>query len=586
MLVLEGEPLDIPEERPIALLERAVACGGGYKIPDGDDFRFMPWSDVLELVQRVAGGLVAAGFGPGTKVAIFSETRYEWKIVDQAVQWMGGVVVPMYPTLMHDQVAHIMADSGAEVGFVENQELLGRVPEGTWYSFDDSDAPSWQELHGDPVPKADVGLDEPCSIVYTSGTTGAPKGAVLTHRNWTASNAGNVRGLALDEHPEATMLAFLPMAHVAGYASVLAVTALGGTVAFSHPSRIATDFPLVRPDLLVAVPRIYERIMTKVEERVAGGPKIRQFLFARAKSVAIKTGARLEQGRRPAFGHWLFERLVYRKLRVTLGFDRVEVALTGAAAVRPSLLYFFQGIGVNIVEAYGLTECAGLLVSNGFDDFRAGTVGKVMPGSRLALAEDGEILLAGPTIFQGYLTGETDCLVDGWLRTGDIGELRDGFLAIIDRKKEIEVLDTGKNIAPTHAEELLKASPLVDEVCVIGQGRKFAAALIQPNFGLLRSKLEALGATLNGRVQADPTGAETLVEVDEAGLEDSRIKAWIQEAVDRMNERLPDYERIRSFRLVPTAFTVERDELTPTFKKKRRNILANHKARIEAMFQR
>jgi long-chain acyl-CoA synthetase len=586
MRVLEGPSLALPEERPIELLLKAVPHGGGYKIPDGDGFRFMPWAEILEDVKRFAGGLQAIGVGPGTKVALFSDTRYEWKIIDQAVQWLGGVVIPIYPTLMHDQVKHIMQDSGTKIGFVENQTLLDRVPAGNWYSFDKSTAPDWQTLRGKAIEMAEIGLDEPCSIVYTSGTTGPPKGAVLTHRNWTASNAGNLQGLALYDHPEATMLAFLPLAHVAGYASVLAITALGGTIVFSHPSRIATDFPLVRPDFMVAVPRIYERIMTKVEERVAGGPAVRRFLFARAKSVAIKTGKRQEDGKSPAFGHWLFERIVYKKLRNALGFDRVEVALTGAAPVRPSLLYFFQGIGVNIVEAYGLTECAGLLVSNDFDQFKAGTVGKIMPGSKLALAEDGEILLAGPTIFQGYLSGDNDCLKDGWLYTGDLGEMRDGFLAVIDRKKEIEVLDTGKNVAPAHLEELLKGSPLVDEVCIIGQGRKFAGALIQPNFGFIRAKLEELGATITGRTETDPTGAENLVEVDETTLNDSRIIAWIQGAVDKVNARLPDYEQIRSFKLVPTAFSVERDELTPTFKKKRRNIIANHKARIEAIFQR
>lgn len=533
----------MPEKPPISLLLKAEK--GGYQIPDGDGFRFLSFPEVRTLVAEVAGGLRARRLGAGDAIAICGETRYEWNILDQAIQWIGGVVVPIYPTLLTDQIQYILDDADCKACFCDDPEKAAAVG---------ADSFDLETLRAEAIPCADIQMDAPMTIVYTSGTTGKPKGAILTHRNWTASNAGSIQGLLLWSVPEISLLAFLPLAHVAGYASMLALTDLEGTIAFSHPTRIATDFPQIRPNLVIAVPRIYERIQNKVEEEVAKSA-VKAFLYKHGKANALRAGRAREQGTRLPFWHGFWERILYRKLRAKLGFDRVQVSLTGAAPVRPDLLYFFQGIGINIVEGYGLTECAGLLVCNQLDGFQAGTVGKPMPGSQVKLDADGEILLAGPTIFQGYHGMETDCLIeeDGatWLQTGDIGEMRNGDLAIIDRKKEIEILDTGKNVAPAHIEEQLKAHFFIEEACVIGHGRKYCTALIQPAF--------------------------------EAITDSVSMDAW-EKMVAETNASLPSHEQIRKFHVVPEAFSVERDELTPTFKKKRRNIVKNYADEIDAMY--
>lgn len=613
-MVVDGGPLQVPEQTIPQLLEqvaRAFPSQGGYAVLEGDTLVTQPWPDVLKEVHEVAAGLMARGVAAGDRVALISDTSRDWCVAAHAIHAAGGVLVPVYPTLPKDVVAQILGDSGAGLVLVEDAEQAAKVDASDVVALriDDGALAALAESGGKALAKdgdlvqeriASLSASDLSCIVYTSGTTGVPKGARLSHRHWTASTMANVSGLGLDRLVDPSILAFLPMAHVAGFASVLALTHIGGTISFSRPDRMAADFPRVRPTMLVAVPRLYERIVGKIHQALEDASPVKQALFARAEAVAMAYGSALEGGGRPGAGlrlrHALYERLIYSKLRARLGFDRVEVGLTGAAAVRPELLYFLQGIGLNIVEAYGMTETTGLVTTNLFDRFKAGSVGRPMAGTKIRLDADGEVLVAGEMVFDGYWerpedTAECMVEVDGatWLRTGDVGRLdEDGFLSIIDRKKELEVLDTGKKIAPIRVEEILKSeSPLVEDSVLIGSGRKYAGLLIQPAYdGLIAwARKQGIGAPDDGLVRrADPTGEVRTYEVPPEWLESAAIKEVFQRAVDKANERLADFEQVRRFRLVPAAFTVESGELTPTFKKKRKAILANHAASVEALF--
>ncbi len=629
MQVVDGGSLDAPEETPIQLLWRVAQENpesGGFWHRTSADQPWVKWTwpRVRDEVARVAAGLQAAGVQPGDAVAIWSDTRVEWRIVDQAVLAVGATVVPIYPTLAPDQVAHILRDAGCRFAFVETKALLDSLPgdarkDLVVWSFEETPGAtpigSLQDagdarLADNPGcidrAVATTSLDAGCTLIYTSGTTGVPKGALLTNRNWAASTTASITGLGLHRVTDPSLVMFLPLAHVAGYAATLALVALGGTVAWSHPTRFAADLQDVRPTVMMGVPRIFERIVSRIEETVAGAPKIRQVLWQQARDCAREVGKAMEGGGAVppllALRHAFWDRLVGAKLRSRLGFDRVQVGVVGAAAVRPDLLYLLQGLRLNIVEAYGLTESTGLVISNPFDNYKAGHVGIPMPGVAVALGDQDEILLAGPAIFAGYhnLPDETaDAFVEAegrrWLRTGDVGRFSpDGYLAVVDRIKELEVLDTGKKVAPLRVEEMLKgATPLIEDAVLIGTGRKYVAVLIQPAYDALlqwarnNGIREAEGDARDDEEtirRIDPTGEERTYGLGSRILANPRVRAVYDEAVAAVNERLADFERIKRFDLVPHAFTVDRGELTPTFKKRRKAIVANHEGRIEALF--
>jgi long-chain acyl-CoA synthetase len=338
---------------------------------------------------------------------------------------------------------------------------------------------------------------------------------------------------------------------------------------------------------------MYAQILKRVEE----GPAGKQRIFHRAADVAREYGRALSNGGQPGFGlrlrHAVFDKLVYGKLRDALGMTQMVVSITGAAAIRPDLLYFFQGIGVPILEGYGLTETSAPSNVNPPHKFRPGTVGPPFPGMEMTLAEDGEILMKGPNVFQGYynLASETkDAFTeDGWFRTGDIGAFdEDGYLRITDRKKELEVLNTGKKIAPVTVEEKLKVNPFCGEALLVATDKKFAGCLIQPNFDALVAWADKNGVSYDkGKIviKPDPTGAPTTYAVGRDLLEDPKVKGLYQKAVDECNAKCADFEQIKVWRLADHMFTVDRDELTPTLKKKRRVIHKNYKPLIDGMFQ-
>ena len=490
VLVMDGGPLDVPH---VTLAQQLWAQNrGGYDDNDG----FVGFAEVRAAASRWAAALHAAGIEKGDRVAILGETSRAWKIADHAIHAIGAVVVPIYPTLQKDQVAYILQDAGAKAVFLD-EDQAPKVPDASPSWRLDAQPPEAPDLDVDPLVAAGS-PDDLALIIYTSGTTGTPKGVALTHHNLVGDVAGTIEAFELGAIRQPSIVAFLPLAHVAGYVSLAAMVPLGATVRFSSPRSMAADLASFRPTIALAVPRLWERIVRKVEEAVAEAPRIRQALYARAKHVAQQTGHAM-QTRRPsgwlAVQHRFFDLLVYKKIRKRLGFDRVSIAITGAAAMRADLLCFLQGMGIPIVEGYGMTETSALSVATRPDAWRAGTVGTPLPGVRIRI-EDDEVLIGGFGVFQEYWglpkeTAATRVLRDGepWVRSGDVGKIDEaGNLAIVDRIKELEKLDTGKFVVPTRVEELLKAeTPLVEDSCTVAHGRKFAALLIQPAYDALLS---------------------------------------------------------------------------------------------------
>ncbi len=568
--------------RPMVEVLWQLEGAGGYEQDD-----MMAWPQVREHVSGWMEALRQRDVKEGDRVVLFAETSREWVLANHAIHACGAVAVPIYPTLLPDQVEYIVKDCDPRL-VIADEALAQRVPE----------AFETMLLEGQGMGTAtpvDVSLDQHAVIIYTSGTTGTPKGVVLSHRNLSGDVEGAVQGVALDQIEDPSLVAVLPLAHVAGYVSLHALMAVGGHVLFSRPDRMTIDLGRFRPTIMLAVPRLWERIVRKIEETVSEGSAVKKALFGGAKRTAVAAGKVLETQQPSgmlALRWRLFERLVYQKLRRKLGMDRTIVAVTGAAAVRPDLLWLLRGMGLPIIEGYGMTESSALSCATRVDDWRAGTVGTPLPGSRIRI-DEGEVLIGGIGVFQEYLglpeeTAATRVMMDGepWIRSGDLGEWRDGRLAIVDRKKELEVLDTGKMIAPVRVEELLKAeSLLVEDACLIGTDRKFASMLIQPSYDSLLAWAKEHDVPAEGIVrQVAPTGEEQTYSVGERFLQHPKVRALYQQLIDSLNQKVADFERVKAFALVPDAFTVDRDELTPSFKKKRRRILENHAARVEAMY--
>ncbi|HEX2021314.1 MAG TPA: long-chain fatty acid--CoA ligase, partial [Candidatus Thermoplasmatota archaeon] len=437
--------------------------------------------------------------------------------------------------------------------------------------------------------------DDTATIVYTSGTTGVPKGAVLTHRNFVSATKAAIK--LIEVQPFWSTTIFLPLAHCYGRIQLLFVLDGAGPIAFSSPATLVDDLKATRPQVIASVPRLYERMYAQIVKRVEEGPASRKRIFYAAADVAREYGRAISNGGSAPLGlklrHALFDRLVYAKLREALGLTDLRAGTTGAAAIRPDLLYFFQGIGIPILEGYGLTETSAPSNVNPPRKFKPGTVGPPFPGMEQTLAEDGEVLMKGPNIFVGYynLPNETKetFTSDGWFKTGDIGQFdEDGYLRIVDRKKELEVLNTGKKIAPVTVEEKLKGSPLVGEAMLVATDRKFAGCLVQPNFDALVSWADKNGVPYDKSkvvVKPDPTGQPTTYAVGRDLLDNPKVVALYQREVDACNQKCADFEQIKAFALADHMFTMDRDELTPTLKKKRRVIAKNHAGLIEGMFR-
>jgi long-chain acyl-CoA synthetase len=544
-----------------------------------------------DAVAALAGGLVAAGVEAGDRVGIMSRTRYEWTLADYAIWTAGAVAVPIYETSSAEQAQWILADSGAVAVVVETAEhqalvesVRDRAPElrELWQiEAGDLDAVA---AGGADVPaerlaerRAALSADSLATIIYTSGTTGRPKGCELTHGNllYVAELAPHV--IPDMRSAEASNLLFLPLAHV--FARIIEVGCVQAGVRLGHTgdlTELLGDLGTFRPTSLVAVPRVFEKVYNGARQKAHAGGK--GAIFDRAEQVAVSWSRAQDTGGAGlalTLQHKLFDVLVYGKLRAAMG-GRVTTSLSGGAALGERLGHFFRGIGVTILEGYGLTETTGPATASGPDTLKIGTVGRPTPGAALRIAEHGEIQVRGPQVFRGYWRNPdatAEVLRDGWFATGDVGVLDDeGYVTITGRIKELIVTSGGKNVAPIVLEDRLRAHPLVSQCMVVGDNRPYVACLVTLD-------AEALPAWLEGRGRPATTPVAELTG-------DPELLAEIQTAVDGANAAVSKAESIRSFVVLPVDWTVETGLLTPSLKMKRSVLMKEFAADVEKLYAR
>lgn len=554
------------------------------------------WEDVtaagfLAEVRAAAKGLMAAGIKPGDRIGLLSRTRYEWALLDFAIWSAGAVTVPVYETSSPEQIQWILGDSGAVACLVETPaheaavtSVRDRLPDlaNIWQiergALDRLRA-AGEALSDEAVDErsALATADSPATIVYTSGTTGRPKGCVLTHRSFFAE-CGNVveRLKPLFNTGESSVLLFLPAAHVFGrlveIASVMAPIRLG---LVSDIRNLTDDLQGFRPTLVLGVPRVFEKVYNGARAKAQADGKGK--VFDRAAETAIAYSRAQDTAAGPSFGlrlkHKIFDKLVYGKLRAVLG-GRATHAISGGAPLGERLGHFYRGIGFTVLEGYGLTESCAATAFNPWDKPRIGTVGQPLPGSVVRIADDGEVLLHGEHLFTGYWNNEAataEALSDGWFHTGDLGTLdEDGFLRITGRKKEIIVTAGGKNVAPAVIEDRIRAHALIAECMVVGDGRPFVGALVTLDEDFLPRWLEQHGKP------AGLTAAEL--------TDDPDLLADVQKAVDDGNAAVSKAESVRKFRILPAQFTEASGHVTPSLKLKRSVVAKDFADEIEAIY--
>ncbi|WP_276299720.1 AMP-dependent synthetase/ligase [Halorussus lipolyticus] len=562
-------------DRTLALVRRETASGFA--------FEERTFGDHYERAAGVASALLESGVEPGDRVGIRAGTCYEWSVVDIAAYLAGVVLVPVFPDFSPEQATYVIDDAGIDALFVA-EDPDPQVAEAVDAVYHLDDLPRGNP---DDLPDPTSAPDDVATIIYTSGTTGDPKGCAITHRNLLAGTGMIATRLPVEADDVGTC--FLPLSHVFQRVGTYLFWSAGASVAYMHPDDIKGELCAVEPSVLITVPRVYRRIYDRLQNRIAGMSGAKRKLLEWADGVAHEYGAALSGDGTPGSvlraKHALADRLVFSKLRAELGLTNVRHAITGAASIDADLLHFFWGMGVPLCEVYGATETTGPVAANYRDHFRAGTVGQPIGEGEVRLADDGEILYRGPNVMDRYWGNDEatdESLTDGWYHTGDIGEFDDaGFLQIVDRKKRIAVLDTGKTIAPTRIESVLTRSRYVGDAMAIADGRKFVTALVQPNFEALADFAESEG------IDADPTRDEegTPVAVPEELVQHEAVRNLYEREIEDANESLAKSETIGEFRLVSREFSVEKGELTPTLKKRQSEIEERFAEKISAMYE-
>ena len=554
------------------------------------------WSDVtnaqfLDEVRAVAKGLMAAGVEPGDRVGLLSRTRYEWTLFDYAIWFAGAVTVPIYETSSAEQIEWILQDAGARAVVAETpehtarlKEVRDRVPDlhHVWSIEDNAVSVLTTLGHeiGDEAleeRRTTPGPDSIATLIYTSGTTGRPKGCQLTHANFMFELSVAVDELdRLFDAEGASTLLFLPLAHV--FARIIQVGCVRAGVRMGHSADIKhllDDLGTFRPTFILAVPRVFEKVFNTASQRAVADGRGR--IFNRAADVAIAWSRGVETGRTNVLvkaQHALFDRLVYSRLREALG-GRCEYAVSGGAPLGDRLGHFYRGIGVNVLEGYGLTETTAALTANLPDAQKVGTVGRPLQGTTVRVADDGELLFKGGQVFAGYWHNDDatkDAVdADGWFHTGDVGEIDDeGFVRITGRKKEILVTAGGKNVAPAVLEDRLRGHLLVDQCMVVGDGRPFIGVLITLDRETLPTWAEQHGK---------PADVDAL-------LDDPDLHAEIEAAVEDANKAVSKAESIRKFTVLPDEWTEEGGQLTPSLKLRRNVVLREYVDEVEALYSR
>ena len=556
--------------------------------PLGDGWQPMTARQVEEEIRATAKGLVAAGIQIGDRVAIMARTRYEWTILDFAIWYAGGCVVPIYETSSAEQVDWILNDSVAVGLIVEtptHRELVTSVlPSHTkhvWVMTEDVLATlrsAGKEVSDDEIERRRNALvpETLATLIYTSGTTGRPKGVQLTHGNF-LSECGNVVEGASDLFlkPGGSTLLFLPVAHVFG--RMVEIGAIHAGLHLAHCSdpvgRLQPDLASFKPSFVLAVPRIFEKIYNGAEAKADAAGKGKIFRKAAEVAIAYSEG-KDKRGFNPllTLKHALFDKLVYSKIRAAMG-GAVEAAISGGAPLGARLGHFYRGAGITILEGYGLTETTAGATLNLTKNIRVGSVGRPIPGTTIKIADDGEVLIKGPIVMRGYWQNDSanQEVFDGqWFKSGDLGRLDDeGFLYITGRKKELIVTAGGKNVAPAVLEDRLRAHPLVSQCMVVGDNQPFIASLITIDQDMLKGWIAA-----NSK-----TGATVATLIN-----DPDLIAVIQTAVDEANKAVSKAESIRKFAILANDFTIAGGELTAKLSLKRHVIAEKYATEITALF--
>jgi long-chain acyl-CoA synthetase len=583
-----------PDEALPDMLAANVAEHGdevGLRLRRDGRWEDVTWREFGAQVAGVAKGLVAAGVQAGDRVVLQARTRYEWTVLDFAIWAAGAAVVPVYETSSPDQVAWILADSGATAAIVERGEhatavdaVRDQAPDlGPVWVIDD-DALGTLTAAGESVPdselaarRATLSADSLATLIYTSGTTGRPKGCELTHGNFLFEIGNGMGLLSRYLNAQGSLLLFIPLAHV--LARVLEVGAVKTRTVIGHTPdtrNLVEDLGEFKPTFVLAVPRVFEKVYNGAKAKAEGDGKGR--IFDRAAQVAIEWSRAQDTGGPGLLlraQHALFDKLVYGKLRAALG-GRCQGAISGGAPLGERLGHFFRGLGVTVYEGYGLTETTAAASVNHDEALRIGTVGRPLPGVAAAIADDGEILIRGGIVMRGYWRNEQATAetidADGWFHTGDLGDIdADGFLRITGRKKEILVTAGGKNVAPAVLEDRLRASRLVSQCIVVGDARAYIAALVTLDEEALPAWLESKGK---------PAGTSPAQLAD-----DPDVLAEIQAAVDEANKAVSQAEAIKRFKVLGTDFTEANGMLTPSLKLKRAVVMKEFDAEVEGLYQ-
>ncbi|VXC48918.1 AMP-dependent synthetase/ligase [Nocardioides sp. AX2bis] len=597
---LTDDLLTNAEQAPdaVALLRRTPGAPSGTA--PGGGWEELTTTGLRDEVAAVARGLLAVGVDAGDRVLLAARTRWEWTVVDYALWWVGAVSVPLYDSVSVEQLGRVLADAPVVAAVVGDAAVAARlreaaggaVPRHTWV-LDDGGLDALRAAGRGPgspdedalaARRAAVGPDDLATLLFTSGTTGRPRGCELTHGQLMAGAQACLDGLPElyrtadpddeDDDGPSTLL-FLPLAHV--LARSVQVACVRARVRIAHGSdlrRLTDDLQQVRPTFVLAVPRVLEQLFNTVSLRAAADGRGR--VFEKAADTAIAWSRARERGRVPVrlrARHTAYQRLVRTRLHEALG-GRCRHAVCGGAPLGERLGHFYRGIGISVLEGYGLTETAGAVTVNQPEATRIGTVGRPLPGAGVRISDEGELLVRGPQVFRGYhglpdLTAEV-LTADGWLHTGDVGEVDDeGFVRVTGRQREIFVTAGGKNVAPAVLEDKVRAHPLVSQCLVVGDGRPYVGALVT-----LDPDAVALWAERHGTTD-DParlTGHPALL-------------ADVQAGVDEANLAVSKAESIKRFRVLPRDWTEEDGELTPSLKLRRSVVLRRHRDAIEGLYE-
>ena len=556
---------------------------------DGDAFVDVSAAEMWNSVREIAAGLVASGINKGDRVALHTATRIEFTLFDYAIWAAGAATTTIYETSSAEQIKWIVSDSESVAIITENSEtaavfesVAADLP-GCSQTFviEDGAVDTLKALATDESMAevdrriAAIGHEDLATLVYTSGTTGMPKGCVLTHYNFAWEVTQLDDSVADLMAPGNRTLMFLPLAHIFARAVQSACVAKGVTIAYSTGiPNLLEEMAMVKPTWIFSVPRVFEKIYNGAKQKADADGKGK--IFDKAVSTAIAYSQGIQRGKigvGTKAAHAVFDKLVYGKLRAAFGGE-LRYAISGGAALGSRLGHFFRGIGVIPLEGYGLTETTAGATINRPDAIRIGTVGRPLQGASIRIAEDGEVLIKGGHVFSGYWNNDVataEVLTgDGWFRTGDIGALDgDGFLTITGRKKEIIVTATGKNVAPAVLEDRMRSNALISQVMVVGDGRRFVAALVTLDDDSLPGWAEA-----NGIGELSP---------DEL-RDHEAVRSEVDKAVAYANEMVSKPESIREYRILPSDFSIEGGELTPTLKVKRSVVASRNSAYIEDMY--